>query len=509
MDNYIFIIYSCKNNIDKANKLYNKIYDQIENCKIYIIYGDDNLDIKYKIIDDKYIVLNVEDDYERLNKKTLMLLQTINNEFSNIKGLFKCDDDVIVNLNNIRNFIKDNKTINVSYSGHVTETKEYYTIHKPLYKPLYKSLYKPRKYTVKYCGGPLYYLNHESIKCFSQDISNINMIPYEDAMVGYHLFKNNIHPTISYLYSNVICNSPTMSYHNKNHYDEINVVLMGGLGNQLFQLACAMKYGAMYNKSFVLNRTLIIPSYHQQNNIETTISTIKTLFPEISIENKELSINDFYNFNEEINDSFLYTEKISDCLNVYNNVILKGYFINSNYIPRLEDNTLFYNINIIPNDKNLLQFDFTNTYFIHIRLGDYLTCDMYQINLKNYYNYCIKQIIDLNNDAKFYICTNQYDKELTNYLDDFNTQPEYIIQDKTNNDIDTLFIMSSCCGAICSNSTLSYMGSFFQKNKRKEHIYMPYPYVNFVNGFNDTNIPLNMYPEWCNVYNTFDDNIIS
>ena len=68
--------------------------------------------------------------------------------------------------------------------------------------------------------------------------------------------------------------------------------------------------------------------------------------------------------------------------------------------------------------------------------------------------------------------------------------------------------MSSCCGSICSNSTLSYMGSFFQKNKYKEHIYMPYPFVKFVNGFNDTNIPLNMYPEWCSVYNTINDSII-
>jgi hypothetical protein len=205
----------------------------------------------------------------------------------------------------------------------------------------------------------------------------------------------------------------------------------------------------------------------------------------------------------------MYTEKITDCLNIYNNIVLKGYFINSKYIPTIEDNTLFNNINIIPSDKTLLEINFTNTYFIHIRLGDYLKTDMYQINLKNYYNYCINQILLLNSDAKFYICTNQYDEKLFNYIDGFIiNKSKYIIQDKTNNDIDTLFIMSSCCGSICSNSTLSYMGSFFQKDKYKEHNYMPYPFVKFVNGFNDTNIPLNMYPEWCSVYNTINDSII-
>jgi hypothetical protein len=213
MDSYIFIIYSCKKNIDKVNKLYDKIYDQIENCKVYIIYGDERLSNKYKIIDDKYIVLNVEDGYEHLNKKTLMLLQTINKEFPNIKGLFKCDDDVIVNLNNIRSFITDNKIINVLYSGYVTQTKEYYIIN------------KSKKYPVKYCGGPLYYLSQQSIKCFTQDVSRISMLPYEDVMIGYHLSKYNIYPTIYSLYSNNIRNSPIMSYHNKTHCDEINIVI--------------------------------------------------------------------------------------------------------------------------------------------------------------------------------------------------------------------------------------------------------------------------------------------
>ena len=495
MNDYIFIIYSCKKNIDKANKLYDKIYDKIENCKVYIIYGDDIVN-DYEINSNKYIVLNVEDDYEHLNKKTLRLLQTINRIFPNIKGLFKCDDDIIINLNSVNDFISTNKIINVYYSGHVTQTFEYYTMN------------RSRRYPVKYCGGPLYYLNHKAIKCFINENIKIHMIPYEDVMVGYHLIKYNIYPTISCLYSNNIINSPTMSYHNKTHCNDINVVLMGGLGNQLFQLACAMKYGALYNKNIVLNRTLIISNYHQQYNIETTISTIKTLFPEIVVEDKVLTIDHFHNFIEETNEGFLYTEKITDCLNTYNNVILKGYFINSNYIPSIQDKTLFHNINITPNDKKLLDFNFTNTYFIHIRLGDYLKCDMYLIDLKKYYNYCIEQILCSNSDAKFYICTNQYDKELSNYLDNFTTQCEYIIQDKTNNDIDTLFIMSSCCGAICSNSTLSYMGSFFQKNKDKKHIFMPYPYVKFVNGFNDKNVPLNIYPEWCSVYNTINDTIL-
>ena len=45
----IFILYSCKKNLEKTNKTYDKIYDKINNTKVYIIYGDE-LNEKYKII---------------------------------------------------------------------------------------------------------------------------------------------------------------------------------------------------------------------------------------------------------------------------------------------------------------------------------------------------------------------------------------------------------------------------------------------------------------------------
>ena len=42
MYDYIYILYSCKKNLDKTNKIYNKIYDKIINAKVYIIYGDES-----------------------------------------------------------------------------------------------------------------------------------------------------------------------------------------------------------------------------------------------------------------------------------------------------------------------------------------------------------------------------------------------------------------------------------------------------------------------------------
>lgn len=492
MFDYIFILYSCKKNLDKTNKIYDKINNKLHYSKVYIIYGDE-LDIneKYKIIDDKYIILNVKDDYDNLNEKTLSLIQTINMLFPSIKGMFKCDDDVIVNIGHIQNMIYTIQNENIDYCGH------YNIIDKD------KTTYDT--YECTYCGGPLYFLSKKAIECFNET-SDIKKIYYEDMMIGYHLNKFNIFPSEKYnLYSNNIYDSDKISYHNYNHYEELYMIIQGGLGNQLFQLGCAMKMAEKYNKKFMLIIKGILPNPHQNNNIVSTIYTIKQLFPDIPICDKKLFLQEFYNYQENKNECFLFTEeKLHEIFNIYNNIILNGYFINYKYVPT----TIFEKIKVTPTNKKLLTFDFTNVYFIHIRLGDYLKNKMYQINLKSYYNYCINKILELNVDAKFIICTNQYDIYLQNYLKDFPKNMKFKIQDKSNNDMDTLYIMSSCCGAICSNSTLSFMGALFQKEpKKKEHIYMPYPFVNFIDGFNQSNVTREMYPEWCTIYNTLNNRV--
>ena len=519
-EKYIFIIYTCKKNLSKAETIYERINKKLDYGKVYIIYGDnrnheDYNNHNYKISENKYIVLNVDDDYDHLNDKTLLLLQTINELFPSIKGMFKCDDDVWININNINNFIRIDMANNnkIDYAGYVVD-----------YWPE-KSTNLPISSHCKFCGGPLYYLSKKSLTCFNPtkllEKQFIKMY-YEDVMIGKYLINNNIFPITepwSQLYSDYIAHSPHISYHNSNHHNDLYIYLHGGLGNQLFQLACGMKMAKKYNKNFVLNTYGVIANPHQNNNVARTIQTIQKLCPALPVSDQQLLSNQYQIIKEETSDSFFYTEeKLDNAFQVYANVCLRGYFINASYIPNLADFTDIGG-NITPTDQRLLTHDFANTYFIHIRLGDYLKEPMYQIELKAYYNFCIHAILNVNPSAVFYICTNQYDEALYAYTKDFPKQLRindniinitYHLQDKTNDDIDTLYIMASCCGAICSNSTLSYMGAFFQKNNnRPDHIYMPYPYVRFMNGFNETNVSTSMYPDWCSIYNTLNDTIIT
>ena len=505
---YLFIIYSCQKNLPKAEQVYERIVNKLDKCKVYITYGAttsdsvDTLDNDYKIIDDKYIVLNCLDDYDHLSDKTLLLLNTITVHLSSLfpllKGMFKCDDDVIVNCKHINvliNCLKENNNYCGKFVGRTEENIKQFPDKHPLLPALY-------------CAGPLYFLSKKALECFS-DRSQITKNYYEDVIVGYHLNKHNIYPEEGYnLYSDKISDSLKLSYHNSKHFDELYIVLKGGLGNQLFQLASAMQLAGMYKKKVVLNTLAISPNPHQGYNRDRTVTTLRRLFPALPITNEQIHPEHYHKFDEPTNDCFLFIEsKLEECFQTYCNVVLEGYFVNPKYIPS-EPESIFNKANIIPDDKSLLEVNFENTYFIHIRLGDYLNHPLYTIPLKKYYEHCINAIKHINPLARFYICTNQFDGTLQNYVKDFPKGNEYRVQAANNNDIDTLYIMSRCQGAICSNSTLSYMGAYFQKNKNKETIYMPYPFINYIKGFNQDNVSMEMYPEWCKVYDVIKNEVI-
>jgi hypothetical protein len=308
--------------------------------------------------------------------------------------------------------------------------------------------------------------------------------------------------------------------------NNVYVKMKSGLGNMLFQIAAGIHFATKYNKQFIINENIIIPSYHRLDKVKL-VNILRELFPNLLFTTELLyTHNDKYNSNtlkkrlESYNDDKLlsnlydYREPSKLCFSYlgnnidpyikhYDNIILHGYFINYNY---LIDNNIFNEINIQPHTKELLNINFENMYFIHIRLGDYINNSLHYINLQKYYNYCIEKIKYNNKKAQFYICTNSYNDILTEYLNNLPIT-NYILQDKNNNDVDTLYIMSSCIGGICANSTLSFIGSYFQKNKTKKNIYMPYPIVNFVNGFSNENVTKDMYPDWCTIYNTFNNEI--
>lgn len=221
MSTHLFLIYSCSKYLHKAERIYNKINNKLINCKVYIIYGNIELKSEYEIVDDKYLVLNVEDTYEYLNKKTYFLFHTINILYPNISGVFKCDDDIVPNITFLNNFLNNNK--NIDYCGKTIIIDRDHYSQEHISKVTSSEFKKPTLVPVcVYCGGPLYYLSDKSINVFSNKITDVF---FEDAMVGLNLNYNNIFPNNIDLYTDDISLSNYTSFHNSIHDDNISINL--------------------------------------------------------------------------------------------------------------------------------------------------------------------------------------------------------------------------------------------------------------------------------------------
>ena len=123
---YLFFIYSCKKNLEQATIVYNYLIskDFHKHCQIYIIYGNpsrpefqDTSKNQTHILEDHHLVLNTPDDYYSLNHKTLSLFCAIIDLFTEITGVFKCDDDIIPNVVHLVDLITSSKLINIDYCG--------------------------------------------------------------------------------------------------------------------------------------------------------------------------------------------------------------------------------------------------------------------------------------------------------------------------------------------------------------------------------------------------------
>jgi len=239
--------------------------------------------------------------------------------------------------------------------------------------------------------------------------------------------------------------------------------LRNGLGNRIFQVLAALGYAEKYGKKCVISKANINNgSKPHEKNLDGILSK---LFPNIAVVDK-------------INNPRIITERLEFNYNnlpiLSSNIILQGYFQDERYFP-LETSEL------IPKIKT---DHYPNTYFIHIRAGDYLHKGSFGYDLSCYHQRCIDM---LSPDTKYIVFSDDV-KYARNYMTQFDIF--YTISDKINQ-LDTLIEMSNCEGAICANSSFSWLGAFFQ-DKTKGRRFMP---SQWIKGRNTSGI----YPEWASV----------
>ena len=187
--------------MSKVKQLKSMYFNNLHDCKIVIVYGNPQLEVEY-VFNGDILILKSSDFYEYLTQKSFRLFRTISKLFPTITGCFKCDDDIIPNINSINNFISSNKGDYVGVSANVSD--KYLSTH-------HYNKCSNVKFNIPmtvpaglYGGGPLYYLSKLAIDSFQN--YNPPRIVFEDSAVGLHLNSHNIKLTSYNLYIDTISN---------------------------------------------------------------------------------------------------------------------------------------------------------------------------------------------------------------------------------------------------------------------------------------------------------------
>ena len=230
----------------------------------------------------------------------------------------------------------------------------------------------------------------------------------------------------------------------------LTVNLMGGIGNQLFQLAFLLYCSKITERPTFLE-TLASPSgkhsseqyfnnflqkwrfLHSQKHVDAVLKENHTLHDE--------------DWRAKINSN-------------KGNVKLYGYFQRYQFVDEVREEFL----SRLKFDDGILKKypDISNKIVIHVRGGVYKNNAFHELNLTNYYKKCIEAC----KGESFMICTNDipYAKQLVQECD--------FIQE---NEVDTLYLMSKAKGIICANSTFSWWGAYLNPNRP---IFMPSKWYN-------------------------------
>ena len=247
----------------------------------------------------------------------------------------------------------------------------------------------------------------------------------------------------------------------------VTVELNGGLGNRIFQLLAGLGYAERHNRRFVLVRSFVTKG--EQEHEHDSLEPLLALFPTVEVQ----STLEDYDHLETKGGAFRY-EDLPDSTR---NVVLHGYFQSERYFPSRA--------------PSLQVPSYPHTYFIHIRAGDYLSSKTHFIDLTSYHRRALHAIRQEDRAAKFLVFSNDNEYAHT-YMNQF--QIPYTLSATTKAE-DTLRDMAACVGGICANSSLSWLGAYFQAPPRS-HVYMP---DRWINDGQDTR---DLYPSWATVLPT-------
>lgn len=282
----------------------------------------------------------------------------------------------------------------------------------------------------------------------------------------------------------------------------IYLVIKGGLGNQLYQLAFTEYMSKKYNLKIFIDTKYL--SYNILFNSQRFFSLDKLGLNNYKKCNyfSSFIVFCFTNLCKKLNIVKLsifsnYIFIVDDSFNDFNQmtkpsfIILNGYFQNLSNQQIVIKDFILKNKSIL-NYKNFM-YNFQNKVCVHIRRGDYLKyMDTFKVQELKYYIESIRYIKDNIKSPIFLFFSDDKEYVLNNFqIDNINS-----FHISTNNDTDDFLIMSNCSHFIISNSTFSLWAALFSSFNNKLTIYPKNWFVQDVRNqdFINKNIPYNWLP---------------
>jgi hypothetical protein len=250
--------------------------------------------------------------------------------------------------------------------------------------------------------------------------------------------------------------------------------LMGGLGNQLFQIFTTIAYGIRFGRKVVLpySETLTtgVPRNTYWNDFLSSLKMVTTFNEHNGYSNNDLAR--FVQYREQ-------GHHYSELANVQNKEIsLFGYFQSPLYFEK-EKETIFSMIRL-SDSKNKTsnmypQYHCVNSISMHFRLGDYKhKQDYHPILPYDYYYNSLLHIVKNTDSSKsitvLYFCEKEDNDTVSRTILTLSAHFPDISFEKVDDTIDDwcqMLTMSNCDHNIIANSSFSWWGGYFNKNPDK------------------------------------------
>jgi hypothetical protein len=255
----------------------------------------------------------------------------------------------------------------------------------------------------------------------------------------------------------------------------------GGLGNQLFQYAFAKELSRIYNLPFKLDLSFFdYYELHEYSLDPFTIEKDYTTREEIAELNEKDTGNNLFSslFKRKIHryeeQKFSYSDHYLKGLSFP--LYLKGYWQSEKYFKHVEQEIRAdFKVLTPPSEENkhvLDQIKKTNSIFLHVRRGNYVT-DQETLKFhgscsKAYYTSAVKCFQEVVDNPVFYIFSN--DIPWSREHMDFDVEKVFVDLNDDSKDYEDFRLMYSCKHAIIANSTFSWWAAYLIENATKQII---------------------------------------